>query len=1351
MKSKEQNSRPRCLLVLGMHRSGTSALTRCLNLLGVDLGSHLLSPEEANAKGFWEHADAVRINDELLQYFDMYWHSPNPLPVNWLNSEGAVKARDEIRALVRRDFQGVPLWGLKDPRMCRLAPLWIQTLQEMEIDVSAVFVVRSPLDVAASLQRAHGLNISSSVISWLQHLAEAEVATRDVARTMVDYDRLLQAPYELLDRISQTLKLTWPISLETRKGAIHSFLDVGLRTHNKQVSDTEVPSLVYRALQVCNRIVAAGGRNEWEELSRVADESLDMLSTLAYQRSEDRQISGAHAATMQAGPSIQASLYYAAKGEVFTEERVVRSSAFAGRGYLEFHLPDINPTLTSFRVDPLEGSGCIILRSFVVLDGNKKVIWDSRESHQNIAVHDLQAIESFGRQGQELLLATHDPQISFALDALPLSSLKGCVLSVDIDYCSARELITELQACRAWAFEQQAAWLEKLESMKTQQAEELRAVHAKLADELRVAQGKLADELRKTQLSCVDELSALRARMDESLACCHQEIEARNRELAEVYASTFWRASVPVRKLAQSMPTRLRAALRHLLRAMWWGITPWRLPERLRIRKSNMLLAACPAQHLRSRPSSSQVSSVVWEVDGSDPFFYLTQQNGTPTNRVGGWYLLDMELKQQAGELSGPKLYLNYGQSFNEVWSFSLNHLQTPDGISGLIRLEHDVSGIRFDPSDKPCEFTLGKIALRRVSKARAARILYRNLVARNESALALIRSGVAQLLHGGIRQAGDWLYNRYTRHGKAETLNYEDWIKQHDVASPADLEAARFDSMVLPLKPLISIVMPVFNTPPRLLRFCIDSVLAQAYPHWELCIADDASTKSHVRRVLEEYSAKDSRIKVIYRQTNGHISEASNSALRLASGEWVALLDHDDELAPHALYIVAKAINERPDAALFYSDEDKIDEEGHRYDPYFKPDWNPDLFYSHNLVTHLGVYKASLIREVGGFRKGFEGSQDYDLALRCVEKISAEQIVHIPRVLYHWRAIPGSTALGVGEKSYAAAAGKRALEEHFSRMGEADTEVQVLEWGYRVKPTTEKDNRSKVSLIIPTRDRVELLRMCVESILRKTKYSNYEIIVIDNQSQEAETHAYFDKLRNNPKIKIVSYDAPFNYSKINNSAVAASDGEFIGLINNDIEVISPDWLGEMVSQASRKGIGAVGAMLYYPNDTIQHAGVVLGLGGVAGHVYVGKPRGYGGQMSRAKLVQNLSAITAACLLIRRDTFDAVGGLDPTLQVAFNDIDFCLRVRQLGLRNLWTPFAELYHHESASRGYEDTPEKQQRFLSEVALMTGRWGKALQQDSAYNPNLTLEGCDFSLSAAPRISSLKDVARIGASVF
>lgn len=1353
MNSKDQNNRSRCVLVLGMHRSGTSALTRCLNLLGVDLGSHLLSPEKANAKGFWEHADAVRINDDLLQSFGMYWHSLDPLPANWLESEGAARAREEICSLIRRDFEGVPLWGLKDPRMCRLAPLWIQVLRDMNIDVAAIFVVRSPLEVAASLERAHGLAISSSVLSWLQHLAESEVATRDVMRTMVDYDHLLAEPFERLSHISRALDLTWPISLDDRKGAITSFLDVGLRTHRKQPSQDEVPPLVHRALEACHCIVVKGDSSEWLKLSRVADQYLDLAYVLKYLNKQKEEMAAANTPGSHTTTNFLAALYYAAEHEPFREEQVIRKHISAGRSHLELDLPDVNPAITRFRFDPMEGHGCCVLHSLVVLDGSRKVVGDNRGGQATLLMNGLVEIDSFTRPGQKLLLAVADPQMGFMLDVPSLPSLKGCTLNMDIDYLGPAELCDELQAALAWGRRQEGLLFEETgraaaEAMRQQEllTKELERREAQHAEEIQKLSAARAQELGLMQQAHTSELSTLQMRMDGVIVHHQRELAARTEELQQIYNSTLWRMCVPVRRLLQRLPKDVRRNLRRLTKTVWWGLTPWHTPRRLQALKHakrfESQLVAYPAQHLRCI-SSSQEHPKVWEVSGADPFFYLHREGEGAANKQGGWYMLDMKIIERSGTLNGPKLYLDHGRNFSEVWAFGLNHLRTQDGLEGLVRFEHDVSRMRFDPSEGTCEFSLGEISLRRISKFRAAIFLYRNLAARDGHAFQLARDVFSKIRRDGLRQTGDWLYGRFARQSKTEVGDYESWLKLHDTVAAEDLQAAREDSLSMGLQPLISVVMPVFNTPESLLRSCIDSVLEQAYPYWELCIADDASSKPHVRKVLEQYCARDERIKVVYRTSNGHISEASNSALALASGEWIALLDHDDELARHALYVVAKAINERPDAMLFYSDEDKIDEDGQRYDPYFKSDWNMDLFCSQNMISHLGVYKTSLVRDIGGFRKGFEGSQDYDLALRCVEKISAEQIVHIPRVLYHWRAVPGSTALGSNEKSYAVVAAKKALEDHFSRVGEDCVKVRILDHGYRVQRVLQRDQQPKVSLIIPTRDRVELLRVCVESILRETAYRNYEIIVVDNQSMKSETHAYFEELRTSARVKVLPYDAPFNYSKINNMAAASSDGEIIGLINNDIEVIGSDWLCEMVSHAIRKEVGVVGAMLYYPNDTIQHAGVILGLGGVAAHVYGGKPRGFVGQKGRANLIQNLSAVTAACLLVRRETFDAVGGLDPSLEVAFNDVDFCLRIQALGLNNVWTPYAELYHHESASRGSEDTPEKQQRFMREVALMTERWGAVLPRDPAYNPNLTLEDDDFSLSSVPRLSSLKAV--------
>jgi O-antigen biosynthesis protein len=588
-----------------------------------------------------------------------------------------------------------------------------------------------------------------------------------------------------------------------------------------------------------------------------------------------------------------------------------------------------------------------------------------------------------------------------------------------------------------------------------------------------------------------------------------------------------------------------------------------------------------------------------------------------------------------------------------------------------------------------------------------------------------------------------------YLRHGKAEGRfpafsefspdgnNYSKWIRDFDTITALDREVMASTLERFVEMPLISIIMPVYNPNAHWLREAIDSVRNQIYPKWELCIADDASPNPEIRSILREYALIDTRIKVDYRKDNGHISAASNSALAIASGQWVALLDHDDTLPEHALFWVVHTINSNSEIRLIYSDEDKINEVSQRFGPYFKCDWNPDLFYSHNMFSHLGVYQMGLVREVGGFRIGFEGSQDYDLALRCIERVKPDQIHHIPRVLYHWRMHAESTASSADAKPYAMIAGERAINDHLSRLG-VNAKVDLQAFGYRVRHALPA-KPPLVSLIIPTRNGLDLLQRCVESIVRKTTYTNYEILIVDNGSDEPATLKYLKSISSKPNISVIRDDRPFNYSALNNGAVRFANGEVIGLVNNDIEVISPDWLSELVSHALRPEVGAVGAKLLFPDDTIQHAGILLGITGIAAHAHKGFPRNAHGYFSRANLIQSFSAVTGACLVVRKSVYELVGGLNEVdLAVAFNDVDFCMRLTEAGYRNIWTPYAELYHHESATRGYEDSPEKAARFKKEVEYMEKRLAK--REDPAYSPNLTSTGSDFSLAWPPRIKPL-----------
>jgi GT2 family glycosyltransferase len=558
----------------------------------------------------------------------------------------------------------------------------------------------------------------------------------------------------------------------------------------------------------------------------------------------------------------------------------------------------------------------------------------------------------------------------------------------------------------------------------------------------------------------------------------------------------------------------------------------------------------------------------------------------------------------------------------------------------------------------------------------------------------------------------------------------YEHWLRDN---APRFSDIARMSTRLglLAYRPTISILTPVYEPPESYLRAAIESVIAQVYPHWELCLANDASPSPYVRAVLDEYAAIDPRIKVVHRTENGNTSRASNSALELANGEFIALLDHDDMLTPDALFEVAAALNLNRDLDMLYSDEDKIDDGGQRRDPFFKPDWSPESFLSRMYTAHLGTYRRSLVEEIGGFRPGFDGSQDYDLVLRLTEK--TDRIHHIPHVLYHWRIHDASAASGTEVKGYAYENALRAITEAIERRGEPAA-VEPLA-GHPGNYTVRYHIRSPepVSIIIPTRDHAADLERCLRSVIEKSTYPMYDIVVLDNGTTDAEALAVMAawQLREPKRVTVIRYDVPFNFSHINNYAAERAAGRYLLFLNNDTEVIAPDWIEALVEQAQRPAIGAVGARLLYEDRTIQHAGVVLRIGGIAGHGHRFLDADTPGYYYVVKTINNFSAVTGACMMMRREVFEEVGGFDEELAVAFNDVDLCLRVRERGYRIVYVPHAVLYHFESKSRGSDDTPEKVARDMRERAFMQRRWNCSDREDPYYSPHLSLTREDYSI--------------------
>ena len=573
---------------------------------------------------------------------------------------------------------------------------------------------------------------------------------------------------------------------------------------------------------------------------------------------------------------------------------------------------------------------------------------------------------------------------------------------------------------------------------------------------------------------------------------------------------------------------------------------------------------------------------------------------------------------------------------------------------------------------------------------------------------------------------------------------DYGGWIKYNE---PKDADLKKQMKVKFKIAPKISVIVPMYNTKEKFFKDLVKCMIDQTYPNWELCLADGSPKQNEN---LKKYIEQDERIKYKFLGENKGIAGNTNAAIEMATGEYIALLDHDDILADYALYEVVYALNKFPNSEFLYSDEDKIDENDNRYDAYFKPDFAPDTLRCQNYICHFSIFRKDLMDKLQGFRADYDGAQDYDIFLRMSETAKPENITHIPKILYHWRVHSESTAkLNSNAKNYAFEAGKKAIEDHLKRVGlEGTVSEGCIEGIYRVDYKV--IGNPKVSIVIPNKDGKDILKVCIDSVLEKTTYSNYEIIVVENNSTSEEIYEYYKEIIKNEKVRVVNYNTGkeilndeecsleftnknrrevkpgFNYSAIINFGVRNAKGEYSIQLNNDTELITPNWLELMVGFCQREDVGAVGVKLYFPDETIQHAGIIVGIGGIAGNRFKSIPKDGHGYFAKESMIENLSSVTGACLMAKTRIYEEVDWMDETLAVAFNDVDFCLKIREKGYLVVFNPFVEFWHYESKTRGQEDSPEKIKRFQGEICRFEQKWGEILDSgDPYYNVNLSLD--------------------------
>ena len=1057
------------IVVLGMHRSGTSVVTRGLQVLGVSLGDRLLPPQGDNTKGFWEDIDIYELNIEILSFIGSDWHHLAPIEpsdVEILCDRGYL---ERAVKLLHQKMDGVPVFGIKDPRMSKLMPFWKEVFNHCQININYIMAIRHPLSVSKSLASRNGIDIEKSYMLWLGYVMASLVDVPDEKRILVDYDRLIQAPDHEMNRLAEFLDLDIePAELKSYKT---EFLDLGLRHTvydlNDLLLDGNCPPLTYEVYAAL----------------------LDVAS--------DKET------------------FYAAERQ----------------------------TIIAQWINEFERDKWAMLLADRLFTRNEELVRNVENFKQDISKY----------EGQ-------------------ISNLNQTVIECERQSSNLNQTVAEYEG--------------QINNLNQTVAE---------------YEGQI-NNLNQTVAEYEGQINNL-----------NQTVLERDGLISQIYSSKSWRLSRPF-SVVKNIILKQATIVRYLQKSF---DAPW---------------------YLKQNPDV--------ETDGMDPYEHY-QSFGRSEGRLPapqGFIVRNIKKLHIVFD-SLPDFIKSNGGVLRA--GFKVLKVLKLDGWRGLVKKVSILQARADMPNDQ--------------------------------------RSYEANI------------YKKYI-----ETMEpTEDALR--DMAKSVES---------LDYRPKFSIVAPVYNVEAKWLGLFINSVQAQIYRNWELCIADDHSTLPHVRPLLEGFAAKDKRIRLVFRDTNGHISAATNSALELATGDFICLMDNDDEIAPHALYEFATLLNRDKSIDMIYSDEDKIDIEGNRYEPFFKPDWSPETIEGCMYTAHFACYRMSLVRDIGGFRDAFNGAQDYDFVLRFTER--AKKIAHVPKVLYHWRAIPGSTAASMDAKDYVLDAAIRALTERAKRVaggGEARLGSYSGSFDLRYKI----NGSPLVSIIIPSAGRmaniggkdVDLLSQVISSIDNNTTYRNFEIIVVDNNDLRSETREAIKSY----DCHFVHFNGEFNIATKMNLGAREARGEYLLFMNDDIEIITPDWMENMLQLCQRKGIGVVGAKLHFENESIQHVGVAF-WEGLPDHIHREFPSTYPGHFFSAVANRNYLAVTGAVLMTKRELFDSVGGFDEQFPINYNDIDYCLKVFKEGYRIVFAAGARLFHYESISR--EAVVE-----AGEIELFQQKWMDTVEYDPYYS--------------------------------